>query len=930
MPYNPLQTNIVDLLLKRVKESPEKLAYTFSEDGETENSSLTYQQLGQQACSIAAFLQSITTPGERVLLLYPPGLEFITAFLGCLCAQVVAVPAYPPRRNRNLDRIVAIARDAQPSLILTMPSMVDQIRSQLQSLDLGNICCLAVPSRLAARATDWQPGLTTSEALAFLQYTSGSTGNPKGVMVSHGNITHNLAMIKCSFQPDKTSIVLGWLPLFHDMGLIGNVLQPLYSGIPCHLMPPTAFLQKPIRWLQAISQYRATISGGPNFAYDLCISRISAEQKATLDLSCWMVAFNGAEPIRAKTLQRFTEAFADCGFRPEAFYPCYGMAETTLLVSGGMPGHKPVLKHVETSALTRNQIVPLEAAQTGGQTLVGCGSTILEQDIVIVDPESLEEKLTDQVGEIWVTGNNVAQGYWQNLAKTQETFAAYLANTRKEPFLRTGDLGFLDSNKELFVTGRLKELIIICGRNYYPQDIEKAVQHSHPALRLNGGAAFAVKERGREQLIIIHEVERHYLRRLNVAEVVNSMREAVANEFGLPVDSVVLLRTNSLLKTSSGKIQRLSCRTAFLNNTLNEVGRNDLDSDAEDTLRALYIAPCTPLERQLTAVLEELLDFHPISTHDNFFELGVHSLLAAQLLAEIEEKFGVALPPATLFIYPTVEQLARLINRPPSADQPWESLIPIKEGKEKIPLFLIHDADGEVMLYLDLARRLHPDRPVYAIRPYGKEGFPILHTRLTDIITHYLEQIRSVQPEGPYCLGGLCLGGNLAFMLGQALQNQGQTVNLVALIDAPAPGVAIRAEQKESTKIDGSHKLLLYKFVRDCELPIPSVLHDTISVRMMFRFIGYRYINQCKKFGKQRFRGRLILFRANDGSGEETPVRQKTLAPFFGWEDWATEGVGAYDIPGTHSSILQEPHVQILANRIEQCIEGDSDNCYES
>jgi acyl-CoA synthetase (AMP-forming)/AMP-acid ligase II len=400
--------------------------------------------LDLQAFAIATSLQNLGASGERALLIYPPGLEFIAAFFGCLYAGVVAVPAYPPRRNQSLSRLQSIVADAGATIALTTKTVLSNVERQFtQSPTLQALHWLATDNIASDLAQAWLQPAISSDTLAFLQYTSGSTGTPKGVMVSHGNLLHNEQMIQQAMQHTEKTIVVGWLPLFHDMGLIGNVLQPLYLGIPCILMSPVAFLQRPLRWLQAISRYKATTSGGPNFAYELCVSKITNEQRETLDLSSWDVAFNGAEPVRAETLERFATAFEPYGFRREAFYPCYGMAETTLLVSGGLKAALPVLTTVQGDALEQHRVVSASGENDEVRTLVGCGQTLLEQQIVIAHPDTLTRCQPPFVGEIWVWGNSVAQGYWNRPEETQTTFRAYLADTGEGPFLRTGDLGFL-------------------------------------------------------------------------------------------------------------------------------------------------------------------------------------------------------------------------------------------------------------------------------------------------------------------------------------------------------------------------------------------------------------------------------------------------------------------------------------------------------
>lgn len=570
-------STLVDLLCYRTQNQSAQIAYTFLQDGETADTQLTYQQLDQQARAIASQLQSLNATGSHALLLYPPGLEFVAAFFGCLYAGVVAVPAYPPRRNQNMSRLQAILADAKATVALTTTSLLSHIESRFaESPELSELHWLTTDNIASNLATAWQKPNLSSDSLAFLQYTSGSTGTPKGVMVSHGNLLHNSALIQTSFGDTSESRGVSWLPPYHDMGLIGGVLQPLYVGAPMTLMSAVAFMQKPLRWLNAISHFKATTSGGPNFAYDLCLRKITPEQRESLDLSSWEVAFTGAEPVRAETLEEFARTFADCGFRREAFHPCYGMAETTLIVSGGSRIAPPIIRQVDGVALEQNRVVAARGGE-GTKEIVGCGQTLLNQKIVIVDPQSLTPCPDNQVGEIWVSGPSVAQGYWNRPEETEKTFHAYLANTEESAtgeslgsFLRTGDLGFLQ-NGELFITGRIKDVIIIRGQNHYPQDLELTVEKSHPALRQGCGAAFAVDVKGQERVVVVQEVERSYLRNLNTKEVIGSIQKAVAAEHALQVYATVLVKTGSIPKTSSGKIQRYACRLGFLTGTLNVV-----------------------------------------------------------------------------------------------------------------------------------------------------------------------------------------------------------------------------------------------------------------------------------------------------------------------------------------------------------------------
>ncbi|MEO0835257.1 MAG: fatty acyl-AMP ligase, partial [Cyanobacteria bacterium J06642_3] len=528
------QITLIDRLQEQASTQPHKRAFTFLADGDIEIDSLTYQQLIDQAQAIAYTLLDRNAQGQRALLLYQPGLDFITAFLGCLYAGVVAVPVYPPRANRSLERLLAIVTDAEASFALTTNVIQDQIADKFATHNTNTsfqfISTDAVELDLAS---SWQHPAISSDSLAFLQYTSGSTGKPKGVMVSHGNLIANSQTIQHYFGNQRDHILTSWLPPYHDMGLIGSIIQPAYVGSSMYLMAPVTFLQRPYRWLQAISNYRGQTNGGPNFAYDLCVDRITPEQKATLDLSCWELAFSGAEPVRAETINRFSEYFQDCGFRRQAFYPCYGMAESTLMITGNKRGQEPVIASFDSQELAKNQAVATSEASEQ-TTLVSSGGNVSGQQLVIANPETRNQCQDGEIGEIWVKSPSVAQGYWNRPQLSLESFDAVLTNTQESGWFRTGDLGFLH-NGELFVTGRLKDLIIIHGRNYYPQDIELTVDHAHEAIRAGNVAAFAVEVAGSEKLVVTPEIKRTALRKLDVEQVTKAIRSAIAKNHELQV-----------------------------------------------------------------------------------------------------------------------------------------------------------------------------------------------------------------------------------------------------------------------------------------------------------------------------------------------------------------------------------------------------------
>jgi amino acid adenylation domain-containing protein/FkbM family methyltransferase len=652
-------TTVVDIVHYRSSTQPHTQAFTFLEDGETQESTLTYHELDRRSRAIAAQLQGLGLSGERAILLYPPGLDYLSAFFGCLYASIVAVPAYPPRNRRKTPRIQAIIADAQASVALTTTAMLPTLQSILtQQTTEGNIRWLTTDNLAQGLEDSWQQAEINADTLAFLQYTSGSTGTPKGVMLSHGNLLHNTAVTYQLMEHSSSSVFISWLPIYHDMGLIGGILQPLYGGFGCILMSPESFLQRPYRWLQAISHYKGTTSGGPNFAYEQCIQRITQQQKETLDLSSWSVAFNGAEPVWHDTLERFARVFGECGFHPEAFYPCYGMAEATLMVSGGIKTALPQVRTVEKFAFSQNQIVEVSAQSKDIQTFVSCGQTIPQQKAVIVNPETLTRSSPDEVGEIWVSGPSVGQGYWNRLLETEQTFHTYLKDTGEGPFLRTGDLGFLH-NGELFITGRAKDLIIIHGRNLYPQDIELTAECSHSSLRSGSGAAFSVEVENEERLVVVQELE--FRAKPNIDEVTAAIRQAVAEEHEVQVYGVILIKAGTISKTSSGKIQRRATKADFLAGKLEVVGSSiqktaDIEGNENklqrEALLALTPRECQPLlESYLQQKIALVLSIPPdeINPQQPLSSLGLDSIKVFELKNQIEVDLEVTVSIADFF-----------------------------------------------------------------------------------------------------------------------------------------------------------------------------------------------------------------------------------------------------------------------------------------
>ncbi|PDX91100.1 non-ribosomal peptide synthetase [Bacillus thuringiensis] len=667
-------TSLVELLQYRAKEQGDVTAFQFLRDGEEDKISLTYGELDLKARAIGAWLQDRGAKNERVLLLYPPGIDYLAAFFGCLYAGAIAVPAYPPSSNRLMPRLKVILEDAEAKYILTQT----KVSARMRKSEYFNNCAIEYlnTDEVPVGCEEyWVFPEVDRNTIAFLQYTSGSTSTPKGVMVTHGNILHNSKLIQQSFKTTEDDIGVIWLPPYHDMGLIGGLLQPLAVGFPVIFMSPIDFMQRPIRWLEAISKYKATVSGGPNFAFELLIEKTTPEQRAELDLSNWRLAFNGAEPVRAEVIEEFSKVFSVSGFRKEAFYPCYGLAENTLLVSGAKSKSQPVIHSFSIDDMKKN-VVSILSKYGKVRNLVSSGIIAEEQEICIVNPDTGQECSSNEIGEIWIKGESAATGYWGREEQTIDTFQAFLPN-KKGPFLRSGDLGFLYDG-ELYITGRIKDLIIIRGRNYYPQDIELIVENSHESLRKNATAAFSVIEEGEERLIVAQEISRQY-RNVNVQEVASAIRQAVTAEHGIQVHSVLLLQFGSIPKTSSGKIQRHACRNGYLNEELKLIGEDvvqktsglDIEFEIEEILfNRQELVKLTQEERQIKLekyLLQKVgvslkIPVTNISVNQSLNSLGLDSITAIQLQSHIETDLEIVLEPTFLLEGPSILQIAQEMN----------------------------------------------------------------------------------------------------------------------------------------------------------------------------------------------------------------------------------------------------------------------------
>jgi 8-amino-7-oxononanoate synthase len=651
---------LVELLQLRASQSPDRIVYRFLPGEQKPEIRIAYAELDRRARSLAVRIAEVAAVGDRALLLIPAGLDYVTAYFACLYAGVVAVPAYPPNPRRFDPRIPSIVGDCEPAVALSTAALLSRLDAWR-----GDDARLAALRWIAVDETTGQGGgslpSVAPDSLAMLQYTSGSTAAPKGVMLSHRNLLGNLRLIRSAFPvehgPDDVGVF--WLPPFHDMGLIGGILQPCYVGRGAVLMSSATFLQRPLAWLEAMSRYRATTSAAPNFAFDLCVERIKPDELRGLDLSAWHTVFDGAEPIRAETIDRFCRAFADVGFRREAFFPCYGLAEATLFVSGGPWGQGPSLLDISRSGLEEKRVGPAKAGDR--LRLVSSGMPAVGADVRVVDPESLRECDERRVGEIWVAGDSIAGGYWNRPEESAATFGARIEGSDAE-FLRTGDLGFLDDG-QLFVTGRLKDLVILNGRNYYPQDLELAAERSHSSLRPGHAAAFAIDGDGRERLVIALEVTRHH-RDADDGAVFSAVRRALADREGVLPDVVVLVKQNGIPRTSSGKVQRRATRAMLLDGTLDVAARSDqtIDDVAETLGDAAESA--APIEAWLRRwVADELqIDVQGVDPTASIREYGLDSVAAVRLVTELEQVLGHRVDVGLLWREPSIRSLSKALD----------------------------------------------------------------------------------------------------------------------------------------------------------------------------------------------------------------------------------------------------------------------------
>jgi acyl-CoA synthetase (AMP-forming)/AMP-acid ligase II/3-oxoacyl-(acyl-carrier-protein) synthase/acyl carrier protein len=708
-------TTLGQMLAVRAQRQPEQIAYRHLDASGAISAVNTYAELDTRARGIAAALRSFKARGERAILLYPSGLEVIAALFGCFYEGVIAVPAAIPRSG-SIRALANIIHDAQARFILSDKRVHQQLKRMEEAREAISSAHWIFTEDMN-EGGEWDEPILPSGSLSYLQYTSGSTSSPRAAMISHANALANCAHIASTAPADNDSLTVSWLPHFHDMGLLFGILEPLFSGKPSVFMPPTAALQSPMVWLQAMTQFRASHTCAPNFAYELCVDRISSSQCDLLDLGPLRLAGCGAEPIREKAVERFCAKFEPCGFRRLAFSPGYGLAESTMLVCG-VPEHQPYSrKQLDADAMGQNRIV--ESSSAEAPVVIGCGFPDESTRVVIVRPKSRSICEAGEIGEIWVRGPSVALGYWNKAAQTREVFQARLSGVDEGPFLRTGDLGFL-SNGELFVTGRLKDIVIIRGCNHYPHDIEEAVQRSHEALQVGAGAAFSVDIDDQERLVVVQEVKRS-LRRTDLDKVIGAIRQQIVESLAIAPHSIVLLKPYGVPKTSSGKVQRHACRDRYLQKQLPVLKEWTEPLTAQAAVKVPAITGSLhPLREWLITRVAQAKRLDPalVDSTQSFSYYGFDSRDAVMFAAELEKSSGLQFPATLLYDHPSIDALSQYLEKQvgPSTSFSGQALAVARKGTEPVAIIGIGcrfpSADGPQQFWKLLLDGIDAVKPV--------------------------------------------------------------------------------------------------------------------------------------------------------------------------------------------------------------------------
>ena len=664
--------SLVELLIFRKQLHPKQTAYIFLDDQGQVIQQISYEELHQQALIVAANLTQNQCNKKKILLLMPPGIPFVVAFFGCLYCDCIVIPSYPPTSQRNINRLDSVIAGSDSQAIICNERLYQcLIKSELENKTAINrnhwhtfeaIC--------QGDASNFQTANIEADQLCFIQFTSGSTRQPKGVMLTHGNLLYNLKCLEQVLnlkEPLHSMTSVSWLPPYHDLGLIGGILGTIYLGATSVMMSPMTFIKHPFIWLKAISDYQAIISGAPNFAYELCSSKITDQQKQQLNLSSWKIAVNGAEPIRATTLKKFIASFKSCGFNERAIYPCYGLAETTLMVAGNEPfsGYQSCLIDKQTLQLT-HQIEFKEQMDENSLELISSGTAFPPHDIKIVEPDKFTLCKNNEIGEIWFTGPSMAQGYLNNREETLAVFNAHIKN-QTTPYVRTGDLGFI-SKGQLYITGRHKDLIILQGTNHYPQDIEYTVFTSDEALLNDATAVFSIEQNNMEKLIIVQEIHRHTAQE-NFPSIMANIRQNVIDQHLVETTQILFIKPKSLPKTTSGKVQRRLCKKQFQLGELKLIFDSQNPNNAEKNIKSIE-TPHTDnvFLNRLSVIIQEITKDNlsiSLTTETKLGELGLSSLQQIELIVKIEKEFSIHLGDDAMLSIENMADMEHYVNHQP-------------------------------------------------------------------------------------------------------------------------------------------------------------------------------------------------------------------------------------------------------------------------
>jgi cytochrome P450/acyl-CoA synthetase (AMP-forming)/AMP-acid ligase II/thioesterase domain-containing protein/acyl-CoA-binding protein/acyl carrier protein len=983
-------------LRQRAIRYADKDVFTFLNINAEPVDRLNYQTLHNQACAIATPLLMRDLKGQRVLLLFEPGLQFAAAFYGCIYAGAIAVPAYPPdptRFERTLSRLQAIAADSTPQVVLTSASILALAKQLLTfTPDLARLEWIALEQMMAEGNAGKVPlPLLDPQDIALIQYTSGSTSTPKGVVVSHQNLLVNARMMQKAANMDNSRIIASWLPLYHDLGLMTGIILPVIAGARTLLMSPLDFLKRPALWLSAINQYQATDTAGPNFALDLCVQKISYDDGKAWDLNCLRVCLIGAEPVRFTSVKRFLQRFEKSGLSRESLYPGYGLAEAVVGVSCGPVGSLWRAVFVDADALARHRVLEVEPSHPRALPLVACGTPIEEMVLTIVNPETGEHAGEDDIGEVWLSGPHIAMGYWQKSAESKAVFMAHLAGDDEHHWLRTGDFGFI-KDSHLYITGRMKDVLIIRGKNYYPQDLETAVELCHQRVRRGTVIAFSVDENETECVVVAAEVDLRLIssdlqRQQAFGEIVAAISHAINQAYGLAVLAIALLKPRTIDKTSSGKLARQSCRQRYLDNTLDceymwhargehrGMPPAPAPYSPSVSLRTLSLMEqmrsVSPPARQLALVefIEDQLAQWAVCTEmkgrfaDARFEyMGLDSLATMALISSIEHALQVDIPLDKFLSATSVGAFAGEVlemMEPEATDlrsaqkqnvhPRLTQAVALQKPSFPTPLFCIGGLGGTVHYLSQLSEALVPDRPFIAFQAVGIDGTESPLGSVEEMAQCYLQEIKAIQPQGPYVLVGHSFGGMVAYEIARHLTEQGEYIDHLFLIDTslvknvgPVSDENAVASESEMALYEMLHtfrlldgKVSLQEGQRHLpvgESELRQQFYEEFDIRGKtlenMRMVYQASFSAMGRYQPLPYPGPVTVFRAEGGFPQTTlhPLRRVETSfadSSLGWTQFCPV-LNVYTVPGDHFSIVLSPNTRSLAEGIISTLSNTS------